>query len=78
MAKLTYEMNVDSHYSNFYVIKREGVVFGHIFSLDKPGKKAVWSVWVGLELVAEKTMWNEAWNWIKAREMPEVHAVEGV
>ena len=73
MAKLTYEMNVDSHYDNFYVVKREGVIFAHIFSLDvEKGKRPVWSVWVGLEMVAKKAMFSEAWNWIKAREVPEV------
>lgn len=76
MAKLTYEMNVDSHYDNFYVVKSEGVTFAHIFCLDEPGKKKIWSVWVGLEMTAKKATWNEAWNWIKARQMPEVVTVE--
>jgi hypothetical protein len=67
MAKLTYEMNVDGCYDNYYVIKRDGVKFAHIFCLDE-GKKKLWSVWIGREMVAKKNMFSEAWNWIKARE----------
>lgn len=75
MAKLTYEMNVDSHFDNFYVVKKEGVPFAHIFCLDE-GKTKLWSVWVGMNMTAKKKTWNECWNWIKAREVPVVAEVE--
>jgi hypothetical protein len=77
MAKLTYELNVDGHFDNYYIIKRDGVKFGHIFCLDE-NKKKIWAICVGRNIVAKKAMWNDAWNWFKSRELPDVIVPDAV
>lgn len=63
-ADFSYEMSVDSHRDNYYIIKRNGVKFGHIFLLDE-NKKEYWSVWIGRNMVARKANWIEAWTFVK-------------
>ena len=63
----TYELLVDGHYDNFYVLRKDGVKFGHIFLLTEGKKEAHrWTLWVGSKLVATKKNWIEAWNVAKA------------
>ncbi len=65
MADFSYELSVDGHRDNFYIIKKEGVKFAHIFLLDEAPKVQVWSVWVGRQMVARKKSWIEAWMFVK-------------